>query len=212
MDVRRPLPGSLWRARLAVRLHPRHLRRRLPLALAAAVAVVALPALGARSAAPPGAQALALVAAADLDPGRVLGPGDVRSVPVPVGLLPADAVTEVPDGAVVRSAIGVGEIVTGRRLAGEGVPGSLAAQERAVALPWPPARPPLAVGDTVDLVASRADERTAAVVTRVVATGSVVVAVGEDGFTVSLPVGLVPVVHEALAVGAVDVAITPFRR
>lgn len=216
MAPRRPPGPTLgWSlgASLVARFHPRRLRRRLPLALAAAAAVAVLPQLGARQAQPPAGTRAVLVAVTDLQPGRALAPHDVRRVQASAVAVPADAVADLPAGAVVRSPIAQGEVVAARRLgSGPGLAARLDPDRRAVTLPWPQARTPLEAGETVDVVATTVDDRSGAVRTRVVALAAPVLATDDDGVTVAVPAGTVTAVVEALATGTVDLALTPFRQ
>jgi pilus assembly protein CpaB len=199
------------RAAFAARLHPHRLRRRLPLALAAAAAVLTLPWLGARAARETTGAQPVLVAAADLSPGAPLGPGDVVRARAPTLLVPADALDEVPATAVVRAPIAAGEVLTARRVGGGRTLGTrLGPDQRAVSLPWPLARPPVGPGDRLDLVGTRVDERTGGARTLVLARDASVLAVDDDGLTVAVPAGLVPAIYEAVAAGVVDLAVTPF--
>lgn len=212
MALRRPTTGLSLPARLALRLHPRRLRRRLPLALCAAVAVAVGPALDLVPGRSGSAGQSVLVATTDLTAGHLVGPGDLRLQPVPGELLPAGAVGHVADGTVVRSPIARGEIIVAQRLgAGSGVPDRLGPEQRAVAVPWPPARPPVGVGDAVDLVATTAADGIGSAQARLLVTQAAVLAVGEDGITVAVPEQQVPLVHQALATGVVDLAVSPFR-
>lgn len=151
------------------------------------------------------------MAAADLGPGAVVAEGDVVTRRVPPDLVPQDAATSLPVGTVVRSAIGRGEIVVSRRVGGVGLPGRLLPEQRAVTLLWPEARPPVAVGDTVDLVATSASEAGGAATTRILALAAVVLAVGEHGVTVAVPGPVAPEVHRAMATGVIDLSLTPLQ-
>lgn len=212
MALRRPTTGLSRPRRLVLRLHPRRLRRRLPLAVLAAVAVAAAPALGLGRGSGPATGRPVLVATADLPAGHPLDAGDVRLEPVPDHLVPAGALDQVVAGTVVRSPISRGEIVLAPRLgSGGGVPDRLGPDQRAVSVPWPTARPPAAVGDAVDLVATTAIDGPGAAQARLLVTQAPVLAVDEDGITVAVPRAQVPAVLQALATGVVDLAISPFR-
>ena len=198
-------------SRLVARLHPRRLRRRLPAAVAAGALVAAGSALSPARAPAPESWPSVLVAATDLEPGGIVADGDLVPRRVPPALVPAGALTSVPAGTVVRSSIGRGEIVVSRRIAGTGLPGRLLDDQRGVTLAWPVARPPVAVGDTVDLVATTAAEPGAPATTRVLVTAAMVLAVGEAGVTVAVPAATVPDVHRAVATGVVDLSLTPLQ-
>lgn len=212
MAVPRP-SGPTLVTRLLGRVHPRRLRRRLPVAIVAAAVVVLVPGLGVRPArtAPPG-QAV-LVAVNELLPGQALTDDAVRSVIVPTDAVADDALARLPEDAVVRSAIGAGEVVTARRVGtGSGLTGRLEPDRRAVTIPRSEARVPVVVGDLVDLIATTPAGPDGATVTKVVVQGADVLAEADDGLTLSVPSDLAPAVHQAVATGVVDVAITPFRR
>ena len=212
MAVPRP-SGPTLATRIIGRVHPRRLRRRLPVALAAAAVVAIVPGLGVRPApsAPPGRSVV--VAASDLVPGQAVTDDDVRSAIVPPDAVADDALTRLPDGAVVRSAIGAGEVVTARRVGtGSGLAGRLDPDRRAVTIPRNEARAPVAIGDLVDLIATTPAGPDGATDTKVLVQGADVLAEDDDGLTLSVPSDLAPAVHQAVATGVVDVAITPFRR
>ena len=97
------------------------------------------------------------VARRDLEPGQVVEAGSVDLEEVATASVAPAALGEVPLGSVVRYPVAAGEALVGSRLAPEGLTGIAAlvpAGERAVALPvGPAARPPLQVGDRVDVLA-----------------------------------------------------------
>ena len=211
MVLRRPASQLGFVARLSARLHPRRLRSRLPLALAVAVAALSLPRalLGSDD---PGPGSRVLVATRDLAPGAVLTADDVETVVAPPALEPPGSVRTLAPGSVVRSPVGRGEVLVEHRLgAGPGVPDRLEADQRAVTVPWPEARPPLAVGDTADLVVTTAAGPDGVASSRVVVSRAEVLVVGEDGVTLAVPAEQAPQVHQGLATGVVDLAVTPFR-
>lgn len=156
--------------------------------------------------------------------------GSLREVPVVVAPVeageevPADAVAlderpaaTVPDGAVAASWRGrtalvplvPGEVLLADKVAPDGLRGAAALLPpgaRALAVPsGPGGRPPLAVGDHVDLLATLAEGGTLAV-----ATGAVVLHVDDDADTVTLavPAGEAPTVASAISTGAVTLALT----
>jgi len=97
------------------------------------------------------------VARHDLKPGEVVSAGAVDLRRLPAVAVAADALAEAPVGSVVRYPVGADEPLLPSRLAPEGLTGVAAlvpAGERAVALPvGPAARPPLRIGDRVDVLA-----------------------------------------------------------
>ncbi|HEX4906943.1 MAG TPA: SAF domain-containing protein [Acidimicrobiales bacterium] len=173
------IPRPAARARRRLRLRP---RRPLPFWLAAlaltsltvsAVSRVADAAAVERDRW--GERLEVLVATADLEPGDELR-GELRSVPA--ALVPAGAVTSPPDGEVVTSWIGAGEIVLAARLAPAGlspVAALLPAGTRGVAVPIGMAPLPVEVGDRVDVHGT----------TRL-AADALVVAVSEEAITVAV--------------------------
>jgi Flp pilus assembly protein CpaB len=96
------------------------------------------------------------VATRDLAPGDVVDDGAVAVRALPMAAVASAAVSDAPVGATVRQAIPAGEPLVAERLAPDGLSGAAAlvpAGHRAVAVPVGPAgRPPLAVGDLVDVV------------------------------------------------------------
>ena len=96
------------------------------------------------------------VATRDLAPGDVVDDRAVAVRDLPVAAVSRTAVSDAPVGATVRQAIPSGEPLVAERLAPHGLAGAAAlvpAGHRAVAVPLGPAgRPPLAVGDLVDVV------------------------------------------------------------
>jgi pilus assembly protein CpaB len=209
MALRRP-PSPTTAERLGGRLHPRRLRRRLPLAAGAAALVGLGGVLGGGPTRAPADHRVVWVAAVDVPPGSSLGPDEVTEQLVPPELVPADAAHSIPAGTVARTRIGRGEILVARALAGTGVPGQLDIDQRAVAVAWPAARPPIQVGDAVDLVATAASDG-GWPTTRVVVAGAVVLALDEQGLTVSVPSASALAVHQAAAAGVIDLAVTPWR-
>ena len=116
---------------------------------------------------PPPAQHIAVVAAHDLAGGHDLGPDDLAVRQVPSGLLPSGSSDDVGAlvGHTLAAPVRAGEVLTDRRVLGEGLlaahPGSVAVPAR---LADPASRGLLSVGDTVDLVAASPHGRSAAVV------------------------------------------------
>ena len=97
------------------------------------------------------------VARRDLGPGDVVGDDTAELREVASASVAPAALEEVPAGSVVRHPVVAGEALVAWRLAPEGLTGLAAlvpAGDRAVAVPVGPAgRPPLAVGDRVDVLA-----------------------------------------------------------
>jgi hypothetical protein len=192
-----PLLWASWRWRLRPAL------RWLVAAAVAAAAVACFVALSRQAAgakAAWGERRAVAVVDADLPAGHVVSAGDVRLVELPLAVVPADAVGEVPEGAVLGSAVYAGEILVARRLAPEGT-GPLAAQlapgERAVTVGHGDGDLALRHGDHVELVTDRP-----------LATGRVL-AVGEASVTVAVPADDVGTVAAALVQQQVVLALAP---
>lgn len=89
--------------------------------------------------------------------GDVLDDGDLRRADVPVAFLPDATVVEEPVGHAPLVGLLPGEVVVEEKLAPygrKGVAAVLPAGARAVAVPVGTVRPPLEVGDRVDVLAS----------------------------------------------------------
>lgn len=156
--------------------------------------------------------------------------GSLRAVPVVVAAVASGA--EVPDGAVVmdeRPAATVpdgevasswagrtalmplvpGEVLLATKVAPDGLRGAAALLPdgaRALAVPsGPGGRPPLLVGDAVDLLATLPEGDTL-----VVAAGALVLHVDDDTdtVTVAVPAAEAPTVASAIATGAITLALT----
>lgn len=97
-----------------------------------------------------------LVATHDLSAGDRLDRASVREDALPQAMTPADALSELPVGAVALHPILAGEPLVPQRLAPAGLVGAAALigpGRRAVAVPrGPVAAPPLATGDLVDVL------------------------------------------------------------
>jgi hypothetical protein len=79
-----------------------------------------------------------------------------------------------------------GETIVAERLAPDGITGPMAiapAESRALSIPTPSGRPPVSVGDRVDVVAVALDGTTR---TQRVATGAVVIAMTDDAVSVAV--------------------------
>jgi Flp pilus assembly protein CpaB len=192
--------------------------RRPPLRLVVAVLLAATCALvvlrttdrAEAAAARYGTDATAWVVRSPLEPGDVVGAGDVLAERRPAAFVPEGAVAEDPTGRRVTAALGSGEVVVGARLAGGDRRGAAALVPegwRAVAVPALDGALPVEVGQRVDVIAaSDTDERgpTGAVV----AEDGVVVHVADDATaTVAVTPSAAPRVVAALAGGYVALAL-----
>lgn len=124
---------------------------------AAALAVLAL--VVAVTSRPSGPQAQVLTAARELGPGGRLTVDDVRVTTVPAGLAPQDALAAPADaiGRSVTGPVGVGEILTDRRVLTDRTAGQIRPGSRLVpiALQDSATMDLLRPGDVVDVVAQR---------------------------------------------------------
>lgn len=208
-----PRRGPLSRAALELRRRP-PLRRALVGAAALLLGALVQSTVAAADAARAawGERRTVLVATTDLAPGEPVGRGDLRAEERPVAALPPGALGEVPPGAVVRSLVLEGEVLTRRRLgAGSrtGVAALLPAGTRAVSIPVEPGTaPPLEVGQLVDVVAVSVDGDGRAR-SAVLVPAAEVVEAGESAATVAVPVERVGDVVAALAAGAVSLVVLP---
>ncbi len=132
-----------------------------------------------------GVRRTVVVAAHDLTVGDVIEDDDLRSSELPVAFVVGTPVTD-PMGRTVVASVLAGEPIVAERLAPDGVTGPMAlapADTRALAVPTPSGRPPVAPGDRVDIVAVALDGTTR---TQRVATGAVVIATSDDAVTVAV--------------------------
>lgn len=147
---------------------------------------------------------------APLDPGDVIGAGDVAAEWRPVAFVPDGAVTEDPAGRLVADALRPGDVVAEHRLGGgdrRGAAALVPAGWRAVAVPAIDSTLPVEVGQRVDVLAALDPSGTGAVGT-VVAEDGVVVHVADDGtVTVAVPASRAGRVVAALAGGFVALAL-----
>lgn len=173
------------------------------------------------------------VARRDLPPGQVVAADSVELREVVSAAVAPAALDEVPLGSVVRYPVAAGEALVGSRLAPEGLTGLAALVpdgERAVALPvGPAARPPLQVGDLVDVLAVLAldvpltevepeppvegteeEEEGGDAAGRVVplVERAVVVDVAEEAVTVAVPSAMASAVAQVVTQGAVVLTLT----
>jgi Flp pilus assembly protein CpaB len=164
-----------------------------------------------------------VVARRDLAPGDVVDAGAVAARDVPVAAVAEAATDVVPVGAVVRYPIAAGEPVVASRLAPDGLTGVAALVpdgERAVAVPTGPAgRPPVQVGDRVDVVAidptsltepepepdpeAEAEAPSARGPATTLVDRALVVDVAETSVTIAVPATVAPTVAYGAAQGLV---------
>ena len=153
-----------------------------------------------------------LVAERDLAPGDALLAGDVTLMARPQSMVPATALTELPDGAVIRAEVLRGEVVVAERVAPHGLTGvaaTLPPGTRAVAIPTEPGlAPPLTVGDHVDILVALAPELAGdGPPGFAVARAALVVAIDDAAITVAVSRATAPRIAVALGQGAVTLAL-----
>jgi Flp pilus assembly protein CpaB len=155
------------------------------------------------------------VAMRALEAGELIGPGDVERRVLPADAVPRAAVARRwLDHAVIAPVL-PGEVVVEARLAPHGLRGAAALvppDGRAIAVPGGPGgRPPLRVGDRVDVLATVAYESagTDTPPTFLVAAAALVVAVddGDDIVTVAVPAADAPRVAHAVTTASVTLAL-----
>lgn len=174
----------------------------------AALAVAALALVGRGATRSPwGPPVAVLVAAGDVAAGSAIGPDDVRVARWPARLVPADALTGAPAGALppdarARWPVPAGSILTTRHL-GAGMAGLVGDGEAAVSVPRD-GLPTLGVGDVVDVIASDLDGRG----TRV-AVGARVLASDGAFLWLAVPGDRVEAVAAAGAAGRITLAVRP---
>lgn len=143
--------------------------------------------------------------------GEVVEVGDVAVARRPSSMLP-DGAARGDEGAVVGRVALVpllaGEVVVASKLAPDGLQGAAAllpSGMRALAVPaGPGGRPPVSIGDAVDVLATLAEE------TVVVAEAAMVLALDDasDAVTVAVSPAEAPAVASAIATGTVTLALT----
>lgn len=137
-----------------------------------------------------------LVAAHDLRPGEVVGEDALTPSSRPVGMVPGTPV-DAPVGRTVTALVLEGEPLVAERLAPGGLGGPLALApdgSRAVAVPTAGSRPPVEVGQLVDVFSVPLDGSGRA---QRVAAGATVVHTGDDATTVAVTAAEVPATARA---------------
>ena len=150
------------------------------------------------------------IATTPLEPGDEIGDGDVALVDRPVAHVPERALGSDPTGLTVRSPVGLDEILTADRVAGEDRAGAAALVPegwRAIPIPVLDATLPASPGDLVDVIASFDPASTVRDPSLVVAADAVVVDVADDAVTVAVTRERVTEVAFALANGIVTLAL-----
>ncbi len=211
----RPLPaGAMAALGAQLRLRGRRLDRRRLLAIALAILAAVITRQSMSRAAGVeaglGVRQPVVIALQDLVPGTVVEPTDVRLEAWPVDLVPPNALgdTTLSIGLTVRSLIGAGEAVVSSRAQ----PGNLglAPNEVGVTLSQPLARPPLELGQIVQLVGLRGIQDQQLASASLLGKGRVI-SFTADELTVAVSPKNMPQILQHAAVGSVEVVITPQR-
>lgn len=148
------------------------------------------------------------VVARAVDAGEVVEEGDVVVARRPSSMVPDGELDDDPTGRVALVPLIRGEVAVASKFAPDGLRGAAALLPegmRAVAVPGGPGgRPPVSIGDRVDVLATLTEE------TVVVAAGAVVLAVANDSdaVTVAVPPEEAPALAHANTTGAVTLALT----
>ena len=129
--------------------------------------------------------------------GAAVAESDVRTVRLPAAAVPDAEPAVAPQGRAARVDLVPGEVLLASRLGPRGLAALLPPGARALAVPRAAGTPPLEPGQRVDLLAAG---------TVVVAAASVL-AVEDSGTTVAVPEDAAPAVAEAVAAGAVTLAL-----
>ena len=153
------------------------------------------------------------VAVAPVDAGEVVDGDDVTTARRPSAMLPEGAVVDLDaaTGRVALVPLVPGEVLTGSRLAPDGLRGAAALLPdgmRALAVPAGPAgRPPVSVGDHVDVLVTLGGGDGSTVV---VAEAAVVLALDDesDAVTVAVSPDNAPAVASAITAGTITLALS----
>lgn len=129
--------------------------------------------------------------------GTALAATDVRTTLLPASAVPDADPAPRPVGRTARVDLVPGEVVLASRLGPRGVAALLPAGARAVAVPRAAGTPPLEPGQQVDLLADGG----------VIVSAASVLAVDDSGTTVAVPEASAPLVAQAIAAGAVTLAL-----
>ncbi len=147
-----------------------------------------------------------VVATRDLPSGHLLETGDYTITTRPRSMLPSGVWQGDPDGMVLSKSVLANEVLIDSRM-GAGAFG-LISTELAVTIPPPLAPPPLEVGHQVLLVTVTAPNGAFVRPATTIATGRVLV-VSSDAITLAVPAQVANSVITALAVGSIDLVLTP---
>lgn len=197
----------LFLSRLALRRRPiLYWSAAALVAVVCALTVGGLTARAEQAAARYGGLRPVVVAIRPLAVGDEVAAADVRVERVPRAFVPAGALTAAPVGRTVVAPLYPGETVLAERLAPDGLHGVAALMPPgtlAMAVPTGPSALRLAIGDTVDVLATAGDGAT-----RVVAGDAQVVDARGATVTVAVGRGEAPAVATALTQATVTLALT----
>jgi Flp pilus assembly protein CpaB len=157
-----------------------------------------------------GSHTTAWVVVSDLEPGDVIGTGDVDAESRPTSFVPTGAVEDDPTGRRATGGLQRGEVVVEHRLAGGDRRGAAALVPtgwRAVAVPALEAALPVEVGQRVDVLAALDPSGTGATGSVVAEDGVVVHVADDDTVTVAVAPSQATRVVAALATGLVALAL-----
>lgn len=129
--------------------------------------------------------------------GTALVPADVRTIRFPASAVPEGEPATAPVGLTARVDLVPGEVVLASRLGPRGIAALLPAGARALAVPRAAGTPPLEPGQQVDLLADGG----------VIVSAASVLAIDDSGTTVAVPEAAAPHVAQAIAAGAVALAL-----
>ncbi len=156
-----------------------------------------------------------LVASTDLEPGSIIGSGDVRVERRPATLVPAGALVGPAEGQVVSAPIHEGEAVLGARLAPAGLSATAAALPAGrfgIAVPTGVGALALESGDVVDVLATFDPDTVGdGEPTFPVARSTTVVGVAEEAVTLAVTEEEAPRVAFALTAGVVTLVLSAAR-
>ncbi len=147
-----------------------------------------------------------VIATRDLPSGHRLESGDYTFSTRPLAMFPDGVWQGNPDGLILTESVLANEVLIASRL-GAG-PFGLLSDELAVTIPPPLAPPPLEVGHQVLLVTVAAPNGAFVRPATTLSTGRVLV-VSPEAITLAVPAQVANSVINALAVGSIDLVLTP---
>ena len=154
-----------------------------------------------------------VVTTVDVPAGAAVDATVTRSAALPRDLVPPGAMSQLPAGAIARQPLVAGEAVVDTRLAphgAAGIAGSLALDERAIAIPLGPPGVAVEVEHRVDVLATTDPALGGGNdATVVVANGARVVAVDDEAVTVAVDDDDALTIATALASAVVTVVVGP---